>query len=97
MNWNLTLQRAPGIEIGEVTDGFIASCSDGQRIHHLNPSAALILEVCGEATPASDLPELLAAAFELMAPPTEDVELCINEFLKEGLLLIIQPNLSSTD
>lgn len=96
MDWNQKPQRAPGIEMNEVTDGFVASRQDDARIHYLNPSAAFILEICDGTTAASELPELLAAAFDLAAPPVEDVERCLAALMNEGLLVDLAPPTSRT-
>jgi hypothetical protein len=97
MDWTLQPRRAADIEIAEVTDGYVASRADGARIHYLNPSAALILEVCDGSLPASELPALLASAFELAEPPVADVEACLAAFIEEGLLLISHPAPSRSD
>lgn len=89
--------RAADIEIAEVTDGYVASRADGARIHYLNPSAALILELCDGNLPAAELPALLASAFELAEPPVVDVEACLTAFIKEGLLLVGDPASSRND
>jgi Coenzyme PQQ synthesis protein D (PqqD) len=86
MDWDLCLQRAPDIEITEVVDGFVVQRRDHDRLHFLNPTAAFMLESCDGNLPASALPDLVAAAFQLDQPPLDDVETCLSTLLKEGLL-----------
>jgi len=87
MDWEMRAQRAPDIEIREVSDGFVAYDPARDRLHYLNPTATLLLESCDGNMPARELPELLAAAFRLDAPPVAEVESCLARLLDEGLLV----------
>jgi hypothetical protein len=80
-------QRAADIEIREVTDGFVAYDPARDRLHFLNPTATMLLESCDGNIRAHELPELLAAAFALDAPPIAEVESCLAKLLDEGLLV----------
>jgi Coenzyme PQQ synthesis protein D (PqqD) len=62
---------ALGIEIKAVGDGYVVHQPDRDRVHHLNATAALILELCNGRTPAAELPELVQLAFGLPIPPVE--------------------------
>jgi hypothetical protein len=86
MNWNIRPLRAKDLELSPVTDGFVASRPGNDRIHFLNPTAAFILESCAGSLQAKDLPDLVMAAFELPAPPADDVEKCLKMLLDEGLV-----------
>lgn len=87
MDWDACLRRAPELEINEVTDGFLVYQRDRDRLHFLNGTAALVLESCDGTLAARELPRLVAAAFELDAPPVDDVAACLTALLGEGLLL----------
>ena len=87
MDWNMRPERAPGIEIREVTDGFVAYDPARDRLHFLNLTATLLLESCDGNLCARELPELLAAAYRLEEPPVGEVETCIARLLDEGLLI----------
>ena len=86
MNWNSRPLRAKDLELSPVTDGFVVSRPGSDRIHYLNPTAAFILESCAGNLQARDLPELVAAAFDLPAPPIEDVEMCLKMLMDDGLV-----------
>ena len=88
MDWNVRPQRSPALEINEVTDGFLVYQSDRDRLHFLNATAVLVLESCDGTLRADELPELIATAFGLASAPTEDIEACITEMLREGLLVV---------
>jgi len=87
MDWDLRLNRAPDLEVTEVIDGFVVHRRDHDRVHFLNPTAALVLESCDGSLRAGELPGLVAAVFQLEHPPVDDVETCLTALLKEGLLV----------
>ena len=86
----MRLARAPGMEIREAPDGFVVYDPARDRVHYLNPTAAVLLESCDGRVTAVELVSLLAAAFRLDAPPTGDVEACVAALLDEGLLVAVQ-------
>lgn len=94
MDWEMRAERAPDIEIREVSDGFVAYDPARDRLHYLNPTATMLFESCDGNIPARELPELLAAAFRLDAPPVAEVESCLAKLLEEGLLLSKDPRLA---
>jgi hypothetical protein len=94
MDWEMRAERAPDIEIREVSDGFVAYDPARDRLHYLNPTATMLLESCDGNIPARELPELLAAAFRLDAPPVAEVESCLAKLLEEGLLVSKDPHLA---
>ena len=87
MDWDARLQRATGLEINEVTDGFLVYQRDRDRLHFLNATATLVLESCDGTLSARELPPLVAAAFELDTSPVDDVAACLTALLREGLLI----------
>lgn len=95
MDWDLRPQRSPELEINETTDGFLVYQRDRDRLHMLNPAAVLVLETCDGTLRAGELPGLIAVAFGLAAPPTDDIAACIMELLREGLLVV--PGIPATD
>jgi len=87
MDWDIRPERAPGIEIREVTDGFVVYDPSRDRLHFLNLTATLLLESCDGNLRARELPELLAAAYGLAEVPSSEVENCLAKLLDEGLLV----------
>jgi hypothetical protein len=86
VDWEMRPRRAAGIELSEVTDGFLVYQPARDRVHYLNATAALVLEICDGSLPARDLPSFLAMAFSLAAPPRDEVAACLTKLLAEGLL-----------
>jgi hypothetical protein len=97
MDWQLRLQRAPGLEINEAPDGFLVYQPDRDRLHTLNASAMLVLDSCDGTRSVADLPPLLADAFGLAAPPDDDVAACVVNLLQEGLLVASRPAAAAED
>ncbi len=91
MDWNLYPKRSPGMEISEVTDGYVVTHAQSERIHYLNAAAAFILESCDGTLRAGELPGLLALAFELDHSPVADVEECLVSLYQQGLLVEDNP------
>ena len=87
MDTNRFLAQAPGLEIREAPDGFVVYDAARDRVHYLNRTAALLLQSCDGTLSAAELPGLLAAAFKLDTPPSEEVETCLARLLDEGLLV----------
>jgi hypothetical protein len=88
MDTSLRLRQAPGLEISEAVDGVLAYQRDRDRVHFLNPTAALVLESCDGTLAVGELPALIAAAFDLPVPPVADVDGCVASLLQEGLLIV---------
>lgn len=79
-------KSAQGLEINTVADGYIVYQSERDRVHYLNQTAALILELCNGRNPEAALPELLQSAFDLPNAPVEEVEECLKTLRTEGLV-----------
>ncbi len=79
-------ERAPGLEVNEVADGFIVHQPDRARVHYLNNTAAIVMELCNGRNAEADLPRLLQLAYELSAPPATEVEECLKTLRREGLI-----------
>lgn len=77
---------APDLEINDVADGCIVYQPDRDRVHYLNQTAALILELCNGDNAEADLPEVLRLAYDLQTSPVEEVTECLAALRKEGLI-----------
>lgn len=76
----------PGLEINPVADGYIVYQPDRDRIHYLNATAAVVLELCNGRNSVDDLAELLQLAFDLAEPPVEAIAACLETLVQEGLI-----------
>jgi len=76
----------PDLEINAVSDGYIVYQPDRDRVHYLNQTAALLLELCNGRNAEPELPELVRLAYDLSAPPIEEVVWCLETLRREGLI-----------
>jgi hypothetical protein len=86
IDWDMRPRRADGLELNDVTDGFLVYQPARDRVHYLNPTAAILLQICDGSLRAAELPPFLATAFDLAAPPQAEVAACLIKLLAEGLL-----------
>ena len=70
-----------------MTDGYVAYDAARDRLHFLNATAMMLLELCDGRLAASELPEFIASAYRLPSPPASEVEACLQRLLDEGLLV----------
>jgi hypothetical protein len=64
--------RRDGLEIDEAEDGLVVFDPDEDVVHHLNPSAAVIFDLCDGSRDLDEIAALLGEVYELSAPPRED-------------------------
>ena len=86
MDWASTPRQAEGIEINPVADGYIVYQPDRDRVHYLNHTAVLVLELCNGATRADAIAAALKDAYALAEPPTREVGECLAKLLEERLV-----------
>jgi len=64
--------RHDGLEIDEAEDGLIIFDPREDMVHHLNPSAAVIFDLCDGSRDLDAIAALLGEIYELSTPPRED-------------------------
>ena len=78
--------RNPKIEINQVEDGYVVYDENRDRVHYLNHTAVLVLELCnGEHSP-EDIVAILQRTYELPEPPDEEVTACLRQLRREGMI-----------
>ncbi len=71
------LRKTEGLEIHVVGDQCVVYDTAADRIHYLNPTAALVLEFCdGDRSPA-EIAALVQEAYGLTATPLDEVSRCL--------------------
>lgn len=78
-------KKSDGLEVDEVEDGFVVYQPDRERVHYLNPTANLILELCDGTMTATQIAELIAQTFDLAVPPSQEVDDALAKMEAEGL------------
>jgi coenzyme PQQ synthesis protein D (PqqD) len=77
---------AQGLELNEVEDGLIVYQESTERLHHLNPTAAIVFQLCDGSRDAAEIAIDVAELFGLEHPPTGVVDSCIARFAQERLV-----------
>ena len=78
--------KAEGLEINPVTDGYVIYQADRDRVHYLNQTAAIVFELCNGRNAVDDLVRVVQQAWQLASPPTEEVTECLEALRLEGLI-----------
>ena len=78
--------RAKGLDINVMHDGVVIYQRDRKKIHYLNHTAGLVLELCdGQHRPA-ELARIVAEAYGIAEPPHEDVLTCLQDLMTKELV-----------
>jgi hypothetical protein len=86
MDWSHAPRQVDGVELNQVADGYVVYQPDRDRVHYLNHTAALVLEMCNGRVTAGEIPGLLKDAYDLAEAPTAEVGECLAKLLDEGLV-----------
>jgi len=81
------LERAPGLDVNEVPDGYVIYQTAADRVHYLNKTAAIVFELCDGARGADDIVSRVGKMFELQSAVDGEIKTCIQSLLQEGLVL----------
>lgn len=77
---------ASGVEINKVADGYIVYQPARDRVHYLNHTATIVLELCNGKNSPAEIAGLLQTAYELPTSPEAEVSACLQQLLAEGLV-----------
>ncbi|MCI5073611.1 PqqD family protein [Oricola sp.] len=78
--------QTPNLEINEAPDGYVIYQSDPDRVHFLNTTAAVMLELCNGEHSLQDIADILQSAYELDAAPMEELSASASNLIAEGLI-----------
>lgn len=75
-----------GLEVNEADDGLVVYQASTDRVHHLNATAGVILELCDGRHDAEAIADFLARGFGLDAPPLDETRQTLAQLEAEGLI-----------
>jgi hypothetical protein len=78
-------KRIDGLEINQVEDGFMIYQPERDRVHYLNHTAVLILELCNGRNSPCEIARLVQVAYGLLDPPEKEVNEVLAKIQDEGL------------
>lgn len=79
--------RAEGLEINVLDDGFVVYQPSHERVHYLNPTAGLLLELCNGTLDEAGLAACLGQAWSLPDAPHDEVAAALRELRAQELIL----------
>lgn len=85
MTWDRP-RRAAGIDIAELGHGLIVRRAEPPRVHQLNNTASMVLELCDGRHTVAEIAAALAEVFTLDAPPLAAAAACVTELRQAGVL-----------
>ena len=82
----LAPNQVDGLDLTPVDDGFIIYEKEGDRVHYLNHTAALVLLLCNGKTSVEEMIGMVQRQFELDEAPDHEVRDILVQFKDEGLI-----------
>jgi len=79
-------QKKAGLEMHQVGGEFVIYEAESDAIHSLNTTAALVLEFCDGAHTAAEIAAEMQQAYQLPAPPLDEVNGCLINLQQSGLI-----------
>lgn len=79
------------LDLSPADDGYIIYQPEQDRVHYLNPTAVLILELCNGRNSSAEIVELVKQAYSLPHAPVEEVRKALTQLAAEGLLQDANP------
>jgi len=78
--------RSAGLEVEEAEDGLVVFDPHTETVHHLNPAASVIFDLCDGSRDPDAVAALLAEVYELDVPAEEDAAAGLRELAQRGLI-----------
>ena len=79
-------QVAGGLEAYETDDGLVVYQEMADRVHHLNHTAAVILDLCDGTRSPEEIAESVGQIFGLPETPTTETGDCLAHLAREHLI-----------
>jgi hypothetical protein len=79
-------RKAEALEVNEADDGLVVYDPAHDMVHHLNPSASMIFDLCDGTRDAEAIAVILAEAYSLRVPPRTDAIAGLRELADRQLI-----------
>jgi PqqD family protein of HPr-rel-A system len=79
-------RQAESLEVNEAEDGLVVYDARQDQVHHLNPSAAVIFDLCDGSRSVDEIAAVLADLYGLDAPPVTETQAGLDELATRGLI-----------
>lgn len=77
-----------GLELTESDDGLVVFDEATERVHHLNPTAAVILELCSADRTVGEIAETFGRLYPDVEDPAAQVSECLGQLAREALITL---------
>jgi len=74
------------VEVAEADDGYVVYDSVRDRVHYLNHTAVLVMELCNGQNSEERIAAQLQRAYDLPAAPVQETRACVKRLVEEGLV-----------
>ena len=79
-------RRVDALEINEAEDGLVIYDPALDMVHHLNPSAAVVFDLCDGTRDPKSIAEVLGDAYELHTPPLDEALAALRDLAERQLI-----------
>jgi hypothetical protein len=79
-------QKKQDLEVHAVGDQIVVYEAGPDLVHYLNPSAAMVLELCDGNHSPTDIAAIMQEAYGLTCSPIGEVNVCLIDLKKTGLI-----------
>jgi hypothetical protein len=79
-------RRVDALEINEADDGLVVYDSAHDMVHHLNPTASMIFDLCDGTRDVEAIALILEEAYELNSPPADQARAGLDELADRNLI-----------
>jgi hypothetical protein len=81
-------QRRAGLQLNVVDDGCVVYLPERDRVHYMNPTAAVVLELCTGKNTWDAIIDLVKDAYGLKDRPEKTVSEVLTQMIDEGLVVL---------
>ena len=81
-------RQVAGLEIHEQPDGCVVYQQAREKVHFLNHTAVVILELCNGRHSREEIRDIYSATFDQAPAPEQEVAAIIEQFLAEELVQV---------
>lgn len=78
--------RIESLEVNEADDGLVVYDPARDMVHHLNPSAAVIFDLCDGTRDPAAIAGVLEQAYDLESPPLDDALTGLRDLAERELI-----------
>lgn len=77
-----------GLKITPAENGYIVYDTARERVHYLNHTAGLVMDLCTGANTTDDIVSLVAEAYGLKKRPSKEIARLLKQLTGEGLVAL---------